>query len=298
MLKPSIFPVLPRFLAVALIASCHSAPPVTPMDVTPVSPPMARTVPHENLNSVVWVQTSAEYRAGALQAFTAAQHALDIELGRPQDTAAVEQTGNYASLPPAVIVDIDDTVLDNSPFEARLIESGASYSSAGWNEWVGEARAAAVPGAVEFARYAAARGVTVFYISNRDFSTEESTRRNLLSEGFPVDTSTDVVLLRGERPEWKSDDKTPRRQEVAAHYRVLLLVGDNLGDFFTDDHSTVAQRTGIVDRYSDRWGTSWIVIPNPMYGSWEAAAINYQRSAPADEQLRLKRSVLRTAPNR
>ena len=91
-------------------------------------------------------------------------------------------------------------------------------------------------------------------------------------------TTTDVVLTKGERPEWKGDNKTPRRHEVASHYRVLLLVGDNLGDFVADDQTTIAQRAATVDRYRERWGSQWILVPNPMYGSWEGAAINYQRS--------------------
>ena len=181
-MKRSTLGLLCPLLAATMAVCCRTSTPADVVDRPSPPPPAvaAPTVaPHENLNSAVWVQTAAEYRAAAIQAFATAENALDRELSRTHDSAAVEQSGDYSSLPPAVIVDIDDTVLDNSPFEARLIESGGAYTSEGWNQWVREASAAPVPGAVEFAKHAAASGVTVFYISNRDASVEGPTRANL-----------------------------------------------------------------------------------------------------------------------
>src|SRR5690606_11199373 len=142
-----------------------------------------------------------------------------------------EQQGDASALPPAVIVDVDETVLDNSYYQARMIRDNTAYSEATWGPWVMEARATAIPGAREFAGYAAKKGVTIFYVTNRMSNLEEATRRNLAAEGFPLSTGVDTVLTRGERKEWSASAKGPRRAHVASTHRILLLIGDDLGDF-------------------------------------------------------------------
>lgn len=249
------------------------------------APAAADQAGHDLLLAVLWTQTAAEYQALSRQVFSSAERALDEALARPAQTAAVEQTGAFETLPPAVIVDIDETVLDNSPYEARLIREGGSFDLESWAGWVSEASAEAVPGSVRFARHAAAQGVTVFYVSNRDAPGEEATRRNLREKGFPLADDVDVVLLRGERPEWSTSEKTARRSSVAARYRILLLLGDDLGDFIPDARVTRAERESIVDSYDSWWGTLWFVIPNPMYGSWEGAIT--AGAPPAERRQRL-----------
>jgi acid phosphatase len=243
---------------------------------THTAPPAQRTAAgsaaaHENLNAVLWVQTALEYEASALQAFRLAQMQLDAALADPRWTAAIEQQGDASNLPPAVIVDVDETVLDNSYYQARMIRDNASYASATWDPWVEEARATAVPGAVEFAQYAAKKGVTVFYVTNRTANLEAATRRNLAAENFPLTGTVDTVLVRGERPEWSASAKGPRRAFVAGTYRILLLVGDDLGDFVVDGSGTPEERETRAAAQSDWWGRRWIMIPNPTYGSWERA---------------------------
>ncbi|MGH9458717.1 MAG: 5'-nucleotidase, lipoprotein e(P4) family, partial [Thermoanaerobaculia bacterium] len=270
-----------RFLFAAVLASgCInvSAPPRPAPAPTPAPAPAPAAEPEPNradhrlLYATLWLQTAAEYRAAALQTFTTAGRAVEDALADPVWTAAVEQETAPAGLPPAVIVDIDETVLDNSPYEARLIRDRETFSGETWNAWVEERAALAVPGAVEFAREAAARGVTVFYVSNRDASAELATRENLRAAGFPLDRRTDVVLLRGERG-WTESDKSARRAAVASTHRILLLVGDDLGDFLPNVRVSRAERDALVSRYEEKWGTSWFVVPNPMYGSWERAIL-------------------------
>jgi acid phosphatase len=262
-------------------------------------PPAAPALPaaadtHENLNAVVWQQTAIEYQALARQAYAAAAAGLDRAMADPAWSAAIEQQGTLAGgLPPAVIVDVDETVVDNSAFQARLIQNGGSYSEPLWRAWVEERAARAVPGALEFARAADARGVTIFYVTNRDAVSEPPTRENLQRLGFPLDRGgRDTVLTRGERPEWSASEKSPRRALVAKDFRILLLIGDDLGDFLPDARGTVDQRAQRAGPYQQWWGTRWIVLPNPMYGSWELAVMAPSPAAPADATAR-KRAHLR-----
>jgi 5'-nucleotidase (lipoprotein e(P4) family) len=226
---------------------------------------------HENLNAVLWVQTALEYKASALQAFRLAEMQLDAALADPRWTAAPEQQGDVSTLAPAVIVDVDETVLDNTYYQARLIRDNAVYTTSTWDRWVEEARATAVPGAVEFAQHAVKKGVTVFYLTNRTANLEAATRKNLAAENFPLTGTVDTVLARGERPEWSASAKGPRRAFVARDYRILLLVGDDLGDFVVDPSGTPEERETRAAAQADWWGRRWIMIPNPTYGSWERA---------------------------
>lgn len=246
--------------------------------------------PHPLIHSTTWVRTSVEYDAITREAWRLAIERLDEALAHPFWTAALEQTGGYHDLPPAVIVDVDETVLDNSPFQTRMIRAGEEFDAEAWTEWVMEAAAPPVPGALEFARAAQRRGVTIFYITNRDMPLEAATRQNLEAAGFPVDPREDRVLSRGERRDWISD-KSSRRAVVARGYRILLLVGDDFNDFVSARLS-VDQRESLATRHSDRWGRQWIMLPNPLYGSWEDALYGYQSGLSAEEKNRRKAAAL------
>ncbi len=251
--------------AMAVMSGCagNRARPATPQAA------QGSAAAHENLNAVLWVQTSVEYEGGALQAYRLAALQLDAALADPSWTAAIEQTGEIAKLPPAVVLDIDETVLDNSYYQAALIRDGRTFATDTWDRWVLQARATAVPGAREFTEQAAAKGVTVFYITNRTANLEEATRTNLAALGFPLTASVDTVLSRGERQEWSASAKGPRRAFVAASYRILLLVGDDLAGFAVDGDGTPADRKTKTAAHANWWGRRWIVLPNPTYGSWE-----------------------------
>ncbi|MBA2303018.1 MAG: hypothetical protein H0W08_10330 [Acidobacteria bacterium] len=258
-------------LLVALaIAGCASHGQQAP--ATGAAPP-ASSGAHENLNAVNWMQTALEYEASALQAYRLAQIQLDTALADRSWTAAIEQTGDASALPPAVILDIDETVLDNSYYQARMIRDGTAFATVTWDPWVMEARATAVPGAREFTQYAARKGVTVFYVTNRTANLEEATRKNLEAEQFPLAGNADTVLVRGERPEWSASAKGPRRAHVAREFRILMLVGDDLGDFVVDAAGTPRERQERTERYAAWWGQRWIMLPNPTYGSWERAIL-------------------------
>jgi len=245
---------------------------------------------HALVNATLWVQSAAEYRASALQTYAAAKKQLDAALADRTWTGAEEEKNEDASQPPAVILDLDETTLDNSGFEIRAIRRGITYDKALWREWVAESAAGAVPGAADFLAYAQSRGVTPFYVTNRDFDPEHpGTHRNLERLGFPL--TADTLLMRGTRPEWKSD-KSGRRAHVAATHRVLLVIGDDLNDFTNARDKSKAERDAIMDRTATWWGTRWFMLPNPMYGSWESAATGGGEGTPC-EQLQRKIDVLR-----
>ena len=260
-----------------------AAPPPTAAQAAPCNSGLAL------VNATVWLQSSAEYRAAALGTWATARRALDAALADPAWN--VEEGTSDPSQPPAIILDADETILDNSAVEVRFIKAGTSYDSEIWKQYVSEASATAVPGATEFLAYAKSRGVTPFYITNRDHPDEaEGTLRNMQKLGFPLDANVDTLLLRGEHPEWKSD-KGSRRAHVASSHRVLLLFGDDLNDFANARDKSLAEREEIVRANASRWGTQWFMIPNPIYGSWDRAVTG--GSGTPCEQLQKKVDSLR-----
>ncbi len=241
------------------------------------SPQAAEPPPHEQLNAVLWMQRAPEYRANALQTWRAAMAAL------PQVTAvgsaALEQESTpaavLAAMPTAVILDLDETVLDNSVYQAGLIRAGQKFDPASWSSWVQTASSTAIPGALEFVQAARAAGHRVLYVTNRDClnvpaAAEDrcpqltATMRNLDLLGFPDALQPDNYFFLGARPEWATSSKTLRRASIATQYRIVMLVGDDLGDLV--DQSLFATRR---DELSERIGRHWFVLPNAMYGSWE-----------------------------
>jgi acid phosphatase len=269
--------------ALMLAVGCRTGSPTHPAAARALEPRS-----QENLNAVLWMQTSAEYRESARQAYRIAAMQLDAALRDPAWTAAVEQPRSDSTLPPAVVLDLDETVLDNSAYEARLVHDGRAYSEDDWNRWCEERKAGAVPGAIEFLTDAHDRGVTAIYISNRDHSVEQATRDVMVRLGAPIESASDTVLTRHENG-WESSDKGPRRQFAAGRYRILLLIGDNLEDFVSipADAKSVAGRDALARSYDARWATRWIMLPNPMYGSWEQAIT--AGVAPTDDAGALRR---------
>lgn len=267
----------------AALSGCASTAPVP-------SNPASRDA-HEMLNSILWVQTSAEYRADSLGKYAQAKAMLDAAMADRTWTAALEQTGDASALPPAVIMDLDETVLDNSRFDGEVLKRRSRYSPALWAQWVAMADSGAVPGALDFIAYAQAKGVKVIFLTNRTNAEEASTRTNLVKLGIALPAAEDTVLTYKERGE-TSSDKSSRRAFVARTHRVLLLVGDDLGDF-VGAKKTLAERTALIDANKARWNRSWILISNPIHGSWEGALYGYDNSKADDVVLKQEMEAVR-----
>jgi 5'-nucleotidase (lipoprotein e(P4) family) len=261
------------------------------------APTMAQDPPASDLlNAVLWMQRSVEYKASALTAFVLARLRLDQALADPSWTAAPrEQSGAYQSLPPAVILDIDETILDNSGYQVWMTLRDTTFDPRTWNAYVNTVTSLAIPGAVEFAKYAAERGVKVFYVSNRTAEEESATRRNLEKLGFPLDDKVDTVLTTREQPDWTSAKGT-RRAHVAKSYRVLLNLGDNFGDFVDEYRGTEAERLKVFEDHKHRWGREWIMLANPAYGSFESAPFKHDFKRSSGDKRKDKRAVLDAWP--
>ena len=239
------------------------------------------------MNATLWTQTSIEFKANAMAAYKLAEVMLDRALANKDWTAALEQGDNYQNKPPAVILDVDETVLDNSEYEAWLIKADKNYSSKTWGPYVDAAISKPIPGSKEFIDYANSKGVEIFYVSNRKAPGEAGTRKNLKALGYHVNNKIDTVLLRGERENWGSAKGT-RRAHIAQDYRIVMMLGDNLGDFVDAKKANLAERQEILEKYKDNWASKWITISNPMYGSWEGASFGYNWGASGEEKRAMK----------
>ncbi|WP_337997213.1 5'-nucleotidase, lipoprotein e(P4) family [Oleispirillum naphthae] len=238
-----------------------------------------RVAEHDTLNALLWMQSSAEYQAAALSAYAMARAALDRALADPAWTAALEQDGGAAGKPPAVILDLDETVFDNTPYYAWLIASGAPASAQTFSDFIEEKVSPPVPGAVDYMKYAASRGVALFFVSNRNAALKATSLEALAALGVKV--GEENILLKRERRDW-AVQKGSRRAVVAERYRIVQIVGDALGDFVDDYGVTIRRRGQEVRSHADRWGSKWIMLPNPVYGNWENAA--YEYNVKLDEQ--------------
>lgn len=243
------------------------------------------------LDATVWVQSSAGWQATARQTYRLARHELERALADSGRSALLEPPDGSRSRPPAVILDVDETVLDNTPYQARLVLSGEEFSPETWGEWVREEVARPVPGALAFTRAAAERGVAVFYVTNRDHRLEPATRANLRSAGFPLSEDEDRLLTQGERDGWGSD-KASRRAHVAESHRVLLLIGDDLNDFVSGARASAEAYRRLRSRHADRFGRDWFMLPNPTYGTWERAATGFRSDLSVPEAIRAKLETL------
>lgn len=227
------------------------------------------------LLAVLYQQTAAEARALQYQTYQVARRVLDEKLSR----------GRF-KLPPAIIVDIDETILDNSPYEAQCILGNFKYPHK-WDEWCLLAKAKPIPGSLEFLNYAYSKKVKIFYITNRKEHLKQATIKNLIEAGFP-DVSEETVMTY-----INTSSKESRRRKVREKYEVLMLFGDNLIDF-TDDwtRKSVAERMLIIDSLCSRFGSEYFVLPNPMYGDWESAIYNHDHLLDDAVKYRLRINAL------
>lgn len=206
------------------------------------------------MQSVLWYQRSGEMRALYFQGYNIAKYSLDNYLEKDKSQKKK-----------AVIVDIDETILNNSPYEGRIILGDSSYSNLNWDDWINQSNADTLPGALSFLNYAKSRGVEVFYISNRLSSQIEPTLKNLKKFDFPFADENHLLFLSD-----KNSSKDLRRKKVAADYDIALLCGDNLGDLSSAfEIREENQLNDSINKYSADFGQRFIILPNPMYGDWQ-----------------------------
>ncbi len=285
--------------ALALMAGCAAAPPhVAPPAATPAVAAVAVEVPaNDNLNAVAWSQTAIEHDLIFVQTYRDAESRLLAALKNshwdalPKD----DRIAPIKGLQPAVVLDIDETVLDNSPYQARLIKHGGEFNEADWAAWCKEEIARPLPGVVEFTQFAAKHGIAVIYVSNRAKDLDQVTLENLRKVGLPV-SGPQAFLGLGtfvEGCEQIGSEKGCRRQLLSRKYRVLMQFGDQIGDFVTVLANNDAGRRRAMSPYMSWIGTRWFVLPNPTYGAWEPALFNNDWTAPLEKRRQQKIDALR-----
>jgi 5'-nucleotidase (lipoprotein e(P4) family) len=294
---------LPMLLGMLLLCACAGqAPRSTAPSPTTATSAIAQTATpavaaDDNLNAVAWTQTALEHDLVYRETFRSAQAQLLAALKDKQWDAlpTEDRIAPYKNLKPAVILDIDETVLDNSPYQARLIRKGGEFNEADWAAWCKEERARALPGAVAFTQFAARHGIAVIYISNRAQDLDTATLDNLRKVGLPVSGPDAFLGLGTLLPgcDQVGTEKNCRRQLVSKHYRVLMQFGDQLGDFVTVLSNTPAGRAQAMAPYAEWIGSRWFVLPNPTYGAWEPALFNNDWTLPRDQRRQRKIQALR-----
>ena len=246
--------VLATFL---LLISCR-----TPISTTAPEPDQqtskAFILQDHQIQAVLWTQQAAEYRALTYQTYNLARLRLDIILAQE----------NTSGKPLAIITDIDETVLDNSPYNGKLILTGEEFTDEGWYDWGKQIIAEPVPGARAFFNYAADKGISIFYISNRNAVQQPETLANLKQAGFPIADEAHILL------KTTTSGKEIRRKKVAETYEIVMLLGDNLSDFSNVfDRKGTEKRYALTDSLQAVFGKKFIVLPNAIYGDWETKGI-------------------------
>lgn len=258
-------------LMIAAVSSCISVK----TDISPTPQAGEQTMAGGKLFTAVWMQRSAEYKALCLQAYQLASLRLKEIL-----------TYQRPARPLAVVTDIDETFLDNSPYAVHQALQGKDFDPASWNQWVQRASADTLPGALSFFKEAASQGVTIFYVTNRDSAGRAATLKNLQKYNFPNADYAHLLTM------GRSSSKEARREQIEAQYTIALLLGDNLADFSAlfDNHPPEAARDAAVIATKELIGKKFILLPNPNYGDWENAIYQYQHLSVQQKAEALKKA--------
>ena len=208
----------------------------------------------ENTMGTLWYQNAAEVDALYQQGYNVATNKLKELLKQPTNK------------PYSIVLDIDETVLSNIPFQVKMVKDGTAFNPKLWDEWVQKAEATPVAGAKEFLQFADKNKVQIYYISDRTDAQIDATIKNLEAQGLPVQ-GRDHLMFKKEGDK----SKEGRRQEVLKHTNLVMLFGDNLVDFAEFSTKSEADRDKMFEQLKAEFGDKFIIFPNPMYGSWESA---------------------------
>ncbi len=235
----------------------------------------ANTVVDGKLFATAYQQRAAEYRALCYQTYNIAKLRVD----------QISET--KTEKPKAIMTDIDETILNNSPYEAHQLLQGKDYEAASWNDWTSKGIADTVPGALHFLQYAFSNGIEIFYVTNRGENERDGTLKNLKKFNFPNADSTHL-LLRGKEP-----SKEERKQSIAATHSIVLLMGDNMNDFSNlFEKKNPGERMNVANSFAAEYGSHFIILPNPVYGDWEFSLYHYNYSlTPAQKDSVIKASL-------
>lgn len=256
-------------LLVLFTASCTIAPHISVTNL-----PADNVIIDGKLFATAFQQKAAEYKALCYQAYNVARWTVD------------QIKESKTEKPKAIMTDIDETVLNNSPYQAHQLLQGKDYDPASWYEWTAKAVADTVPGALHFLKYASANGIEIFYVTNRDEKEREVTLYNLKRFNFP-NADNEHLLLRT-----NVSSKEVRKQSIVATHSLVLLIGDNLNDLSNlFEKKNPEDRMKVADSFAAEFGNKFIVLPNPVYGDWESSLYHFNYSLTSAQ----KDSVIKAA---
>jgi len=231
-------------------------------------------------HAILWAAHSAEYQAASLQVYAQATRDLPRIIADKTFSALPGHEG-ISDKPPAAILDVDETVASGIDMELTL----EPFTAVRQYEWGLTHQTIPIRGVTEFVAAAKDLGVDVFFVTNRPCELREDAGGPCPQEQGVIDlvgeigieTDAEHVMLAYERPEWNKE-KLSRREYVAESHRVIMLFGDDYGDFVACSRAkpgapcttpaTRTSRSDALDTYKDYWGNGWYILPNPMYGSW------------------------------
>lgn len=253
MIKKAIFTA---GLVSTLLVGCST----TKTHQTPPTTTYSNIELNGKLYAAIFQQSTAEYQALCLQAFNIATLQLDLLLQE-----------NHTK-PLAIVTDIDETFLDNSPYAVQMAREGKVFDETTWNTWTSKGNALPVAGSLDFFKYAASKGVEIFYITNRSQADRKGTLENLKKYDFPFSDNMHLIVRETE------SSKETRRQKVSETHEIVMLLGDNLSDFSNAfDKKNMSERLDNVYKNASLFGKKFIVLPNSGYGDWESAIFDYKR---------------------
>lgn len=260
------------------ISACQTSKTITEQ---PTSKPYQNLQVDGKIYAAFYQQRAAEYQALCLQAYSIARVRLD------------EAIANKGAKPLAIVTDIDETFLDNSYYAVEMAKQGKIYDVKTWKDWTSKGIATPLSGALDFFNYAASKGVTIFYITNRDEDERTGTLANLKKYNFPVQNPSNLILKS------KESSKENRRLEVSKTYDIAILLGDSLTDFSSafDNHKPELERGKAVQNLSSEFGKKFIVLPNVGYGDWESAVFQYKNDYKQIQKDSILYNSVKSMPN-
>lgn len=275
--------ILPAIFAAAFIAGCANmgsatGPAATGSTAPAAAAPAANTLGPSGkgvnnllIAAVAWKQTAAEYRALYYQGYAVAR--MHVE-------KAVANRKNGAK-PLAVISDLDDTVLLPLPYWGHIINKNLDFfDDPIWDAWIPKRNQMVLaPGAADFFKYCADNNVEVFYVSsrNQDDKTLDYAIAQIKEAGLPFADAKHTTILR------ETSNKEKRQDEIAATHEVVVFLGDNLNDFRRKYYTkSVDERFKLMEEDKDKYGSRYIVFPNPTDGHWMRAIFGDSEPPPSD----------------
>jgi 5'-nucleotidase (lipoprotein e(P4) family) len=234
----------------------------------------ANNKPHNNPNeyqsgALLW-QKSAEAQALQIQAYHLAKFRIDEDR---------KKHPNQKKDHPIIIVDVDETIVSNIEYQIKLALHEESHNSQNWLEWIHERKSAAITGAIDFFNYASSKGYEIAYVTNRKKIEFEDTEAMLRELGFPI--KKEFLFVK----EGADKAKPFHNKQIAKNHRIALKIGDNLIDFSEIyEKKSAEDRKLLMLKEQEKFGTEYIILPNPMYGDWESTLYDFNFSLTNEEK--------------